>query len=182
MVRRRSTVRFRNGAPAQRNNSNISNRPWGPFRGPNGPGSSHHQGRPGIARFWSAELCDPGSSLMDLLDGAEDHRRGALDGPAHQVPWAVAVMDLGEPPARPARARRPGWWSCHSRSARWKARTVQARTRRRRTSARPRSSASMMAQEWWATSRHSMASACWVSRRYRAPSSGCRPVTARPGA
>jgi hypothetical protein len=22
---------------------------------------------------------------MDLLDGAEDHRRGALDGPAHEV-------------------------------------------------------------------------------------------------
>ena len=35
---------------------------------------------------------------MDLLDCAEDHRRGALDGPAHQVPWAVAVLDLGEPP------------------------------------------------------------------------------------
>ena len=35
---------------------------------------------------------------MDLLDCAEDHRRGALDGPAHQVPGAVAVMDLGEPP------------------------------------------------------------------------------------
>ena len=34
---------------------------------------------------------------MDLLDCAEDHRRGALDGPAHQVPWAVAVMYLGEP-------------------------------------------------------------------------------------
>jgi hypothetical protein len=33
---------------------------------------------------------------MDLLDCAEDHRRGALDGPAHQVPWAVAVMYLGE--------------------------------------------------------------------------------------
>jgi hypothetical protein len=34
---------------------------------------------------------------MDLFDRAEDHRRGALDGPAHQVPGAVAVMDLGEP-------------------------------------------------------------------------------------
>src|SRR5580704_1331169 len=32
MVRRRSTVRFRNGAPAQRINSNGSNSPWGPFR------------------------------------------------------------------------------------------------------------------------------------------------------
>src|SRR5438128_11999017 len=28
MVRRRSTVRFRNGAPAQRTNPNLSNRPW----------------------------------------------------------------------------------------------------------------------------------------------------------
>ena len=45
----------------------------------------------------SAELCGLGGSLMDLLDRAEDHRRGALDGPAHQVPWAVAVMYLGEP-------------------------------------------------------------------------------------
>jgi len=35
---------------------------------------------------------------MDLLDCAEDHRRGAVDGPAHQVPWAVAVVYLGEPP------------------------------------------------------------------------------------
>jgi hypothetical protein len=34
---------------------------------------------------------------MDLLNGAEDHRRGALDGPAHQVPGAVAVVYLGEP-------------------------------------------------------------------------------------
>ena len=35
---------------------------------------------------------------MGLLDCAEDHRRGALDGPAHQVFWAVAVVYLGEPP------------------------------------------------------------------------------------
>ena len=34
---------------------------------------------------------------MDLLDGAEDHRRGSPHGPAHQVPWAVAVMYLGKP-------------------------------------------------------------------------------------
>src|SRR5690348_1903730 len=46
----------------------------------------------------SAELCGLGGSLTDLLDCAEDHRRGALDGPAHQVPWAVAVMYLGETP------------------------------------------------------------------------------------
>jgi hypothetical protein len=34
---------------------------------------------------------------MDLLDCAEDHRRGALDGPAHQVPGAVAVTYLNKP-------------------------------------------------------------------------------------
>ena len=34
---------------------------------------------------------------MDLFDHAKDHRRGALDRPAHQVPWAVAVLYLGEP-------------------------------------------------------------------------------------
>ena len=34
---------------------------------------------------------------MDLLDCAEDHRRGPLHGPAHHVPWSVAVMYLGEP-------------------------------------------------------------------------------------
>ena len=38
---------------------------------------------------------------MDLLDRPEDHRRGALDGPAHQVPRAVAVMYLGDPPFDP---------------------------------------------------------------------------------
>ena len=38
---------------------------------------------------------------MDLLDRAEDHRRGALDRPAHQVPLAVAVVYLGEPPVGP---------------------------------------------------------------------------------
>src|SRR5271166_3738954 len=47
----------------------------------------------------SAELCDMGGgSVINLLDGAEDQRRGALDRPAHQVPWAVAVMYLGESP------------------------------------------------------------------------------------
>ena len=38
-----------------------------------------------------------GGSVMDLLDRAEDHRRGALDRPAHQVPWAVAVLYFCEP-------------------------------------------------------------------------------------
>ena len=98
MVRRRSTVRFRDRAPVQRNNSNLSNRLWEPFREPIGPGSSQDQDRPGIALFRSAELCDPGGSVLDSLDGAEDHRRGALDWPADQMPVAIAVMDLGESP------------------------------------------------------------------------------------
>jgi hypothetical protein len=33
---------------------------------------------------------------VNLLDCAEDHRRGAPDRPADQVPRAVAVMDLSE--------------------------------------------------------------------------------------
>jgi hypothetical protein len=34
---------------------------------------------------------------MNLPDRAEDHGRGALDRPAHQVPGTVAVLYLGEP-------------------------------------------------------------------------------------
>ena len=34
---------------------------------------------------------------MDLLDCAADHRRGAMDPPAHQVPGTVAVLYLGKP-------------------------------------------------------------------------------------
>jgi hypothetical protein len=49
-----------------------------------------------------------GGFVMDLLDRAKDHRRGALDRPAHQVPWAVAVLYLGEPLFDRARVRRPG--------------------------------------------------------------------------
>ena len=52
---------------------------------------------PSIRFFRSADLWGLGGCLMDLLDCAEDHRRGALDGPAHQVPRAVAVLYLGEP-------------------------------------------------------------------------------------
>jgi hypothetical protein len=61
-------VRFRNEALAQRNNSNLSNKPWGPFREPIGPGSSQDQDRAGIALFESADLCASGSPVMDLLD------------------------------------------------------------------------------------------------------------------
>jgi len=67
----------------------------GPFRGSS---PSHIEPRGASVCLRSAELRGPGGSLMDLLDRAEDHRRGALDGPAHQVPWAVTVMYLGKPP------------------------------------------------------------------------------------
>ena len=97
MVRRRSTVRFRHGAPTQRAKSNLSNRPWEPFREPIGPGSSQTKIFWYCGRLGLQELCDPGGSVLDLLDRAEDHRRGALDGPAHQVPGAVAVTYLGKP-------------------------------------------------------------------------------------
>ena len=53
---------------------------------------------PSIYRVWStrsAELCEMGGSVIDLLDRAEDHRRGALDRPADQMPGA-------ESPRRPA--------------------------------------------------------------------------------
>ena len=46
----------------------------------------------------SVELCGLGGSLVNLLDRFEDHRRGALNRPAHQVPGAIAVVYLGEPP------------------------------------------------------------------------------------
>jgi hypothetical protein len=48
---------------------------------------------------------------LDLLDCAEDHRRGALDGPAHRVPLAVAVMDLGE--SLYGRHELAVWAGCH---------------------------------------------------------------------
>src|SRR2546421_6026041 len=86
MVRRRSTVGFRNEAPAQRinsNTSNTSNSPMGPFWGPS---SGHIEPRGAPVCLRCAELYGLAGSLMDLLDCAEDHGRGALVGPAHQVP------------------------------------------------------------------------------------------------
>ncbi len=144
MVRRRSTVRFRNGVPAQGNNSNISNRPRGSFRGPS---SSHIEPRGASVSLRSAGLCGLGGSVMDLLDCAEDHRRGTLDGPAHQVPGAVAVMYLGEPPAdRYGLAVRAGRHVTASQNAGQYGRAGS--NSELRTSASPRSPASMMAQEW----------------------------------
>jgi len=43
------------------------------------------------------ELRSSGGSVLGLLDCAEDRRRGALDWPAQEVLWAVAVQYLGEP-------------------------------------------------------------------------------------
>src|SRR5271165_6127889 len=43
------------------------------------------------------EAMRSGSPVLDLLDGAEDHRGGALNRPAHQVPGAIAIIYLGEP-------------------------------------------------------------------------------------
>jgi len=84
--------------------------------------------------------------LMDLLDCAEDHRRGALDGPAHQVPGAVAVMYLGEPPFD-----RTGWpfglVVMSQQVSTLESAYGAASNSRPRTSASPRSPASMMAQE-----------------------------------
>jgi hypothetical protein len=57
---------------------------------------------PRILRAWScssAELCGPGGPAVCLLDGAEDHRRAAPDGPAHQLPGAAPVMDPGGSPS-----------------------------------------------------------------------------------
>jgi hypothetical protein len=62
--------------------------------------TSHDHMQPRVASaclLRSVGLCGLGGSLMDLLDCAEDHRRGALDGPAYQVPGAVAVLYLGKP-------------------------------------------------------------------------------------
>ena len=117
---------------------------------------------------------------MDLLDGAEDHRRGAPHGPAHQVPWAVAVTYLDKPLLDGTGS--PSGLVVMSQQVRTLDSASGAGSDSElRMPASPRSPASMMAQEWWAISRHSMASACWASRRYRAPSSWCRPVAARPG-
>src|ERR1039457_1035454 len=99
MVRRRSTVRFRNGAPGKRHNSNTSNRPWGPFRGPIGPGSSQARDHVGIGLF----LPVSGAMRFGRLCLGPARPRG---GPsAWRAAWtgspgarAIALLDLGQPP------------------------------------------------------------------------------------
>jgi len=122
-----------------------------------------------------------GGSVMDLLDRAEDHRRGALDRPARQVPRTLAVMYLGEPLFD--RHEFAVWAGGHVAAGQYAGKCVRRRFE-------------LMAQDVGesaffgfddgagvrAMSRHSMASASRASRRYRAPSSASRPVTARSGA
>ena len=145
-----------------------------------GPSSSHIEPRGASLCLRSAELCCPSGSLMDLLDGAEDHRRGALDGPAHQVPGAVAVMYLGEPPFDPhgLAVRTGGHVAASQNAGQHVRRGIELGTQDVGESA---FAGFDDGTRVWATSRHSMASACWASRRYRAPSSWCMPVVARPG-
>jgi hypothetical protein len=97
MVRRRSTVRFRNGAPAQGSNSNILNLLGGHSGGQVDPVPAKAIVVSASRLFLAAELCASGGCL-DLLDCPEDYRRGALHGPAHQVPGTVALLYLREPP------------------------------------------------------------------------------------
>ena len=66
--------------------------------------------------FGSAELRGPGGSAVNLVDCAEDHRRGTLDGPADRVPRGGRGDVSRRAACRPGRARRPGWWSCRSRT------------------------------------------------------------------
>ena len=75
MVRRRSTVRFRNGAPGNRINSNASNRSWGPFRGP----SQLLAVQLSVGFRPAEELGSRSGSVMDQLDCTENHRRGVID-------------------------------------------------------------------------------------------------------
>jgi hypothetical protein len=118
---------------------------------------------------------------MDLLDCAEDHRRGALDGPAHQVPWAVAVVYLGEPPVdRHGLAVGAGGHVAASQNAGERVRRgleLGAQDVGESAFAGFDDGAGVVGYQ-----PAQMASACWASRRYRAPSSWCRVVAARPGA
>jgi hypothetical protein len=81
----------------------------------------------------SAELCDMGGFVMDLLDRAKGHRRGALDRPAHQVSWAVAVLYLGEPlfDRRDLDASQASAVGCDSRGTTARLRTPAAGSRLR---------------------------------------------------
>jgi hypothetical protein len=116
MVRRRSTVRFRNGAPAKRNNSNLSNRLWESFREPIGPGCSQDQDRAGIAPIPVCGAMRFGRLCLEpaRLCGGSSAWRAGLTGSTGARACSAAVSRRVA--CRPARARRPGWSSCRSRS------------------------------------------------------------------
>ena len=86
MVRRRSTVRFRNGAPAQRHNSNLSNRAWEPFREPIGPGFSHGQDHLAAER---AGLAGSGYSAVPQLGSGQCPYRYPPTRVRGPSPWRV---------------------------------------------------------------------------------------------
>ena len=132
---------------------------------------SHVEPRGASVCLRPAELCGLGGSVMDLLDCAEDHRRGVPDADLLTLDslGRSAVMYLGEPPfGRHGLAIRAGGGVC--RRTEHAGQDLRSRVKLGfldiGESASP---ASMRAQGWWATSGHNMASACWASRRYRAP-------------
>jgi hypothetical protein len=76
MVRRRSTVRFRNGAPSSEKQFERFEQVLGGRSG----GQVSYEACTRRPRLRSVELCGGSDgSVMDLLDCFEDHRRGALD-------------------------------------------------------------------------------------------------------
>ena len=167
MVRRRSTVRFRNGAPAHRNNSNLSNIYWEPFREPIGPDPSHDTAQPQRA----TRSISPPPVCGAMRSGRLFHEPARLRGgsSAWRAGWTGTPGALG----RSGRVSRRAAADRYGLTVRLVVMSQQVSTLASaygagsnsefRMSASPRSLASMMAQEWWATSRHSRASACWAS-------------------
>ena len=118
---------------------------------------------------------------MDLLDGAEDHRCGALDGPAYQMPGALAVVYLGEPLFdRHEFAVRAGGHVAASQDTGQHVRRgieLPAQDVGKSAFAGFDDRAGMMGDQ-----PAQQGVGVLASRRYRAPSSWCRPVMARVGA
>jgi len=97
------------------------------------------------------------------------------------MPWTVAIMYLGEPPVdRHGLAIRAGGHVTASQNA---GQDIRCRLELGAEDVGESAFAGFDdGAGVVATSRHSMTSAWWASRRYRAPSSWCRPVVAGPGA
>ena len=128
MVRRRSTVRFRNGAPAQSNNSNIRKSPGGHSGGQLDPVPAKPKNRAGNPSLPVREAMRSGRLSL----GPARLRRGSW---AWRAGWtgSPGVRGLSAAGSRravvwPTRVHRPGWWSCRSKSARWTASAARART------------------------------------------------------